>query len=62
MSEEKKTLMCKQSKVKELCKQWEVSIGAEALSALSDKVADLLEDASARAKANKRRTIKAADL
>jgi len=62
MEEGKKTLLCKQSKVKELTRQWDVSIGAEALGALSGKVEALLHAAADRAKANKRRTIKSADL
>ncbi len=51
-----------QSKVKALAKKKGFRFSGDAVGALSKKVEEALARAGARAKANKRQTIKAADL
>lgn len=50
------------SKVKAYVKDQRLMTSSEALSAISDRVYDLLDAAIARAKANRRSTVKAQDL
>ena len=50
------------SKVKAYVKSKQMQTSSEAISTLSDKVCVILDDAVARAKANRRSTVKAQDL
>jgi len=50
------------SKVKAYIKDQDMMTSSEAIEAISDRVYDLLDAAVARAKANRRSTIKAQDL
>lgn len=50
------------SKVKAYVKSKQMQTSAEAITALSDKVCVILDDAVVRAKANRRSTVKAQDL
>jgi len=50
------------SKVKEYAKKKKMSFGADAAGALSAEVAALIDKAIARAKANKRATVKGRDV
>jgi hypothetical protein len=50
------------SKVKAYIKGQKMMTSSEALEAISDRVYDLLDAAAARAKANRRSTVKAQDL
>jgi hypothetical protein len=50
------------SKVKAHIKDQQMMTSSEALEAISDRVYDLLDAAIARAKANRRSTVKAQDL
>ena len=51
-----------QSKVRDQVKKAKLRLSGDAVQALSKAVADLISKAGARAKANKRQTIKAADI
>jgi len=67
MSEEKKEMLVVSSKVKKMVKalgeeSGVKSIGKDALEALSGKVEALVKEAAAKAKADKRKTIKSRDL
>lgn len=50
------------SKVKAYIKDKQMMTSSDAISALSDKVCAILDEAVARAKANRRSTVKAQDL
>ncbi len=50
------------SKVKTYIKSKQVQTSSDAITALSDKVCVILDDAVARAKANRRSTVKPQDL
>jgi len=51
-----------QSKVRDQVKKAKLRLSGDAVEALSKAVADLVAKAGARAKANKRQTIKASDI
>ncbi|HZL72780.1 MAG TPA: hypothetical protein VFC86_09985 [Planctomycetota bacterium] len=51
-----------QSKVRDQVKKAKLRLSGDAIEALSKAVADLINRAGARAKANKRQTIKASDI
>jgi histone H3/H4 len=51
-----------QSKVRDQVKKAKLRLSGDAIEALSKAVADLISRAGARAKANKRQTIKASDI
>ncbi len=51
-----------QSKVRDLAKKAKLRLSGDAVETLSKKVQKLVEEAGARAKGNKRQTIKAQDL
>ena len=51
-----------QSKVRDQVKKAKLRLSGDAVAALSKAVAELITRAGARAKANKRQTIKAADI
>lgn len=51
-----------QSKVRDQVRKAKLRLSGDAVQALSKAVADLLAKAGARAKANKRQTIKASDI
>jgi histone H3/H4 len=55
-------LLIVQSKVKELAKKKKVRMGADAVSELSKTIEQLVDRAAKRAQANRRSTIKAADI
>ena len=55
-------LLVVQSKVRDLAKKAKLRLSGDAVGELSKKVEDIMKAAGARAKANKRQTIKAADL
>ncbi len=50
------------SKVKAYIKSKQMMTSSDAIAALSDKVCAILDDAAARAKANRRSTVKPQDL
>lgn len=62
MAEQKREALVVASKVKAYIKDQEMMTSSEALEAISDRVYDLLDAATARAKANRRSTVKAQDL
>jgi histone H3/H4 len=51
-----------QSKVRDQVKRAKLRLSSDAVDALSKAVSDLINKAGARAKANKRQTIKASDI
>jgi histone H3/H4 len=51
-----------QSKVRDQVKKAKLRLSGDAVEALSKAVADLIQRAGVRAKANKRQTIKASDI
>lgn len=55
-------LLVVQSKVRDQVKKAKLRLSGDAVEALSRAVADLINKAGARAKANKRQTIKASDI
>lgn len=57
-----KDALAVKSKVKEYIKSKGCHTSADALGALDDKIAEILDAATARTKANKRSTVKPADL
>tara|TARA_Y100000034_G_C6906425_1_gene420807 strand:+ start:750 stop:938 length:189 start_codon:yes stop_codon:yes gene_type:complete len=59
---EKKVMLVVASKVKALAKEQGVSVGKEGLEALSDKVHKEVLKAMEKAKADKRKTVKARDV
>ena len=62
MAKQKLEMMVVASKVKAFVKSKGGMTSADAIQALNEKVARLLEDALARTKANKRATVKPQDL
>ena len=50
------------SKVKAYIKSKQMKTSSDSITALSDKVCEILDDAAARAKANRRSTVKLQDL
>ncbi len=57
-----KEVMVVASKVKAYIKNKNMMTSSDAIATLSDKVCAILDDAAARAKANKRSTVKPQDL
>ncbi len=62
MTEEQRESLVVASKVKAYIKDQQMMTSSEALEAVSERVYDLLDAAVARAKANRRSTVKAQDL
>lgn len=62
MADAQKDILVVASKVKAYVKSQEMMTSSEAIEALSTEVYELLDDAIARAKANRRSTVKAQDL
>ncbi len=62
MAEKQREALVVASKVKAHIKDQDMMTSSEALEAVSDRVYDLLDAAIARAKANRRSTVKAQDL
>ena len=62
MAKKKREALVVASKVKAYIKGQKMMTSSESLEAISDRVYDLLDAAVARAKANRRSTVKAQDL
>jgi hypothetical protein len=62
MADAQREILVVASKVKAYVKSQDMMTSSEAIEALSEEVHELLDDAIARAKANRRSTVKAQDL